>query len=544
MKKKISLGARAREELFCGAEKLASLARTTMGPGGHNIITASRTGAYEIASSGGSISGDSVFADVTENAGAILLRRAGEAVRESCGDGYASAAVIAESILRGGARLIAAGYSPAALRRGIDKSLPAAADALSALTLREPSREQLERAVSLAAKDEVIGKLVCQALSDIDYAGEISVKASDTGESYVWADGSFSVSAGYQSKYMVTNDTLQEAVLQDAAVFVCACAINSIQDILPLLDECSIRKQPLFILAESVSPAVVKSFVSNIAQGVISVCSVEAPGVGAGKLAILEDAAARTGTVVFGTPLHPDTRSAGLCDCGRADKVKVSLTRSAVYGGKAKPDELDAHIRKLEAMLHLEHNELEDERLRQRLANLKGLNAELRVGAVTESERRFLAELAESAVKAARSGARSGLLPGGGTAYIRAVPALRDVSSAFSEEERAGAALLMSALEQPARTIAANAGFNGTEIAARLRDGEGFFGFDVSTGKFLDLAEAGILDPADTVLCALNAAASVGAQFLTAEAAVLIAAAPVSAMPVPDDLHITPQDFL
>lgn len=544
MKKKISLGAQARDELFCGAEKLASLARAAMGPGGHNIISASRTGAYEIISSGGGISGESVFADVTENAGAILLRRAGEAVRERCGDGYASAAVIAEGILRGGARLIAAGYSPAALRRGIEKSLPAASDALSALALTEPSREQLERAVCLAAKDEVIGKLVCQALGDTDYAGEISVKASDTGESYVCADGAFAISAGYQSKYMVTNDALQEAVLQDAAVFVCACAINSIQDILPLLDECSIRKQPLFILAESVSPAVVKSFVSNIAQGVISVCSVEAPGVGAGKLAVLEDAAARTGTAVFGTPLYPDTRAARLRDCGRADRVKVGLTRSAIYGGKANPDEFDAHIRRLEALLRLEHNELEDDRLRRRLANLKGLSAELRVGAVTESERRFLAGLAESAVKTARSGARSGLLPGGGTAYIRAIPALRAASSALSEEERAGAALLMSALEQPACTIAANAGFNGAETAARLRDGEGFFGFDVSTGKFLDLAEAGILDPADTVLCALNAAASVGAQFLTAEAAVLIDASPVSELPVPDDLHITPQDFL
>lgn len=544
MKKKISLGEQARGELLYGAGRLAALVRATMGPCGRTVMLAEQTGAPEVAASGSSAAAKIGFPNVTENAGAVLLRRAGETARGKCGDGSATAMIMAECILREGARLIAAGYSPVALRRGVVKALPAAVDALKALALHQPAPADIERAASLAAKDEVMGRLVCQALASVDYTGDIAVKASDTGESYVCSDGSFSIPAGYQSKYMATNETLQEAVLQDAAVFVCGCAINSIQDILPLLDESSIQKQPLFILADSINPAVVKSFVSNIAQGVICLCSVEAPGVGAGKQAVLEDTAARTGTVVFGTPLHPDPRSARLCDCGRADMVKVTRTRSAIYGGQAIPAVLDTHIRHLEALLRLEHNELEDDRLHQRLANLKGSNAELRIGAVTESERRYLSGLAESAIKAARGAAREGLLPGGGTAYLRAVPAVKASSIAFPEEERAGAGLLVSALEAPAHVIAANAGFDGAAVAAKVSAGEGFFGFNAATGQYSDLAEAGILDSAATLLSALDAAVSVGAQLLTVESAVLIDGIPISSLPVPDDLHITPQDFL
>lgn len=544
MKKEITLGEETRRKLLAGSQNLIQTVRAAVGPGGRTVLAAGYTGAPEICGKARDAANKLSFRDVTENAGAILLRRAGGETAAAAGDGSGIAMLLAGRIVSEGSRFLSAGYSPVFLRQGIEKSVPAAVDALRKLSLNAPPPQYLARVASLAAQDECLGRLVCEALDKVNYTGEISIKASDTGKSYVCSDASFSVPAGYQSKYMVNREVTQEVLFEDAAVLVCASAIKSVQDILPLLNECSVRKQPLLVIADAIDPAVVKSFVSNIAQGTIQICSVEAPGVGAGKLAWLEDAAIRTGTVVFGTPLHPELRSATLHDCGRAGRARISRDRTALYDGKAEPALLSAHLRHLDSLLALEHNALEDERLHQRIANLSGRTAELRIGAVTEAERSYLTQQAEGAVKAARLSARDGVLPGGGAAYLRAIPAVKAFRAGLTGEEQIGAQILIAALEEPARVIAANAGFAPSVVAARVSEGEGFFGFDAAAGQYGDLAKAGILDSTAVLITALETAASVGAQLLTAEAAVLIDGVPVSALPVPDDLHITPQDFM
>lgn len=544
MKKVITTG---RETLLRLNEGCGMFMRTiapTYGPVGKAVLSSGYTGVPELFGKGASAAAAISLADVTENAGSVLLRRAGEKTAELTGDGSVTAMLLASAIIREGSRAIASGCSPVPLRRGIVLAGKAAEEALRKMTLR-PCDEYTMRAAALAAGDEELGALVCQALEMAGFDGEVTIKPSDTDHSYVRENTAYSIPAGYQSKYMADSQTAGEAVLENASVFVCAAPIMSIHDILPLLNEASIQKEPLLILADSVSSEVVKSFVSNIAQGVIRLCSVEPPGVGTGKRAVLEDAAALTGAVLFGTPLAPDSKTALLSSCGRAAKVRVTRAETLIYGAAAaETAELKEYTARLASLLKLEHNELEDERLRQRIARLTGRTSELRVGAAYDVQRRLLTSRAGSALKAARAAALGGVLPGGGTAYIRVIPSVSKLCSSLSGDEKIGARILSSALEVPLRTLAQNSGYVPSEVAAHVAEGQGNYGFDVFSGLYEDMLSSGIIDPAVVITTALRSAVSVSAQLLTADAAVLTDAAPISSMPVPDDLHLTPQDFM
>ena len=544
MKKVITTSQETLRRLNNGCSLFMRAIAPTYGPGGKTVLSSGYTGAPEIFGKGASAASVISFADVMENAGSVLLRHAGEKTAELAGDGSITSMLLASAIIGEGTRAVASGCSPVQLRRGIELAGIAAENALREMTLR-PCAEYTRRAAALTAGDEELGMLVCQSLEKAGYDGEVTVKPSDTDRSYVSEDIAYSIPAGFQSKYMADSETAGETVLENAAVFVCAAPIASIHDILPLLNEASIQKQPLLILAESIAPEVVKSFVSNIAQGVIRLCSVEAPGVGAGKLAALEDAAALTGAVVFGTPLNPDTKAALLNTCGRAAKVRVTQAKTLIYGASAaETTALKEYTDHLSSLLKLEHNELEDERLRQRIARLTGCTSELRIGAAYDAERRLLTSRAECALKAARAAALGGVLPGGGTAYIRSIPCINKLCGSLPDDEKNGARILAAALDAPLRTLAHNAGYVPSEIAAHVAQTRGNCGFDVVSGQYADMLNRGIIDPAIVSITALRSAVSVGAQLLTAGAAVLIDGTPLTSMPVPDDLHITPQDFM
>lgn len=544
MKKVITNGQVTLHRLNNGCVRLMRAIAPIYGVGVKTVLNAGYTGAPDLLGKGTSAAAVISFADVTENAGAILLRSAGEKTAELTGDGSITTMLIAEAVMREGVRAVSAGCSPVQLRRGIELAEKTVEDALWEMTL-PPCDGYTERAAALTAGDEELGGLICQAFKRAGYNGEVTVKPSDTGYSYVSGDSAYSIPAGYQSKYMAENQTLGEAVLENPSVFVCAAPISSIHDILPLLNEASIQKQPLLILAESIAPEVVKSFVSNIAQGVIQLCSVEAPGVGAGKRAALDDAAMLTGAVVFGTPLHPNTKAALLNACGRAAKVRVTQFETKIYGASAAESEgLTGYVTHLTSLLSLEHNELEDERLRQRIARLTGHTAELRIGAKADAEHRLLIARAECALKAARAAAQGGVLPGGGTAYIRAVPYIDKLCASLSGDVKIGAQILASALYAPLRTLAGNSGYIPSEVAAHVAEGHRHFGFDVAAGQYTDMLNSGIIDPSIVLTTALRCAVSVSTQLLTAGAAVLIDSTPVSTMSVPDDLHLTPQDFM
>jgi chaperonin GroEL len=310
-----------------------------------------------------------------------------------------------------------------------------------------------------------------------------------------------------------------------------------------LLNETSIKSERLLVVADSISDEVVKSFVSNIAQGTIKVCSLTVPGVGQGKSSCLEDIAAYTGTVVYGTELYPDFKNVTIGDCGRAKHIRVGRSTTYIYGGRFEPQAMEQYLEHLDALLRLDNNELEDEILRKRIANLKGNKAVVRIGAVTETERRFLTKQAEDAIKVASSG-RHGILPGGATAYIRAIPAVEKFAAELSEEEHLGAKLLIGAMAVPLKKIAENAGYDGEVVCANVAQLQGAMGFDAESGSYTDMLRRGIVDSADMLVEALKVGAGLSAQFLTVDAAVLIDGTPISDLPVPDDLHLSNSDFM
>ncbi len=543
MKKVITSGQDTLNKLNSGCSNLMQALAPNYGLPGKTVLNASYSGAPDVLGKGMAIAAAINFRDVTEDAGAALLRSAGEKTAAQTGDGCKTSMLIAQSVIRDGTRSIAAGCNPVFIRRGLELSADVAEKALYAASV-SASAASTERIAELVSGDADLGLLVCEALTKVGRDGEVAVRASDNDKCYVQKDSAYSIPAGFQSKYMAESQTLGETVWENAAVFACTAPINSIYDILPLLDEACIQKRPLLILANHIAPDVVRSFVSNIAQGAIRLCSVEMPGVGAAKQSALEDVAALTGAIVFGTPLYPDVSAADLNCCGSAGKVRIMQDRTLLYDTPAGTTGLETHIEHLRALLKLPHNELEDERLRQRIAKLTGSTAELRIAAPTDAQRRYLTARAECALKAARSAANDGVLAGGGTAYIRAIPAVEKLCATLSGDSKVGAEILSNALKAPLRTIASNCGQAPAEVVANVVCKRGNWGFDAASGQYVDMMHNGIIEPTIVLTTALRAAVSVGAQILTAGAAVLTDGIPLSSLPVPDDLHITPQDFL
>ena len=543
MKRKITTGTETREALLRGADKLCAAVRTVIGPQGRSVLLSGRVGAPDIGHRAGTVAKQLRFADVTENAGAILLRSAGEKTAERAGDGAARAMLLAGELMHRGNRLIAAGCSPVSLRRGLERCIPVLLEALRAQAVTASDGHMLAALASVAAGDKALGALVAGAFEQVGPEGYVAVKASDTEECRLERVDAFTLERGWSSRHMATDTVSQETVFEDAAVFVCETPLSSIYDMLPLLNEVSLSGERLLVLADSVADEVIRSFVSNIAQGAIRICSVSAPGVGQARRDWLADTAAYTGAAVFGTVERPDLKQARLSDCGRAGRVVVTRDSTRIENGRG-GELLERRLKQLRTLQRLEHNELEDEQLRRRIANLSGETAVLRIGAVTESERRALSAQAEGALRAVFDAARNGLVPGGGVAFLRAGSAVRRFAASLPGEERAAGELLADALEAPCALLAANAGHAPGPVLAALKTVEGPMGFDVLTGEITDLLAAGIVDSLGSTIAAAETGVGLAAQFLTVDAAVLIDGTPVEDLPVPDDLNLSPSDFV
>lgn len=543
MKKKMTYGAETRELLLHGAEKVNDAVRFTVGPQGRGVLLASRTGAPELRQRAAALAKEISFRDVTENAGAALLREVGEKAAERAGEGAELAMLLAERVMWEGNRRIAAGFSPVTLRRGLERCVPVAVQALREQAVRGPDRRTMAALACAATRDDTLGRLIAEAVEQVGTEGYISVRASDTSACRLEREDAFCLERGWISPYMATDKVSQETVFDDAAVLVCSTPINSICDILPLLNEISFGRERLLILADSIHDEVKKSFVSNLAQGTVQLCAVCVPGVGQAKQDWLADAAAYTGTVVYGTAEHPDLKAACLRDCGRAGRVRVTRENTRLERGKG-GTALEAHLAHLRALRRLDNNELEDEILRRRIANLTGNMAVLRVGAVTELERRFLTEQAPGAIRAVFDAAQSGVVPGNGVAFVRAAERVNAFAAALDGEECEGAKLLAAALKAPLMQIAENLGAEPGVVLAAVEEAQGTAGFDAGSGELRDLFAVGAVDSLNTCVAALEVGVGLAAQILTVDAAVLIDAVPIEDMPIPDDLHLTAGDFV
>ena len=544
MDKILSLGEAARGGLVRGALGLAEAVARAYGPGGRAVVIGRRYGLPEVTRSGSAAAKAVEFADGAEEAGAAIMRAMAAEVAEGAGGGATAAIVLAASLLSGGMRLIEAGADAAALRRGVLLASREAAGALRAMSRPASGREDIERAAAIAAGDASLGRLAASALESVNFRGAVSVRASGTGESFVQHEEGMSFDRGWFSPYMSTDFTSMEADFTDAAVFLSAKKLERVDELLPLLDEAARAGVSLLVIAEELSQDVLTSMLSNISRKTIRLCAAKAPGYALGRRPLLEDIAAFTGGTVFGTELEPELRRASLDKCGRASRVRVTRDNTFIYGGAGDGAALERYVHALRVQLDGAKNLRERDELTERIARLTDGTAVIRVGAASEAGRAEATERVTAALAAAVSATRGGLLPGGGVAYLRASKRIESFAAGLDGDGRLGVQLLASSLAEPAARIAANAGFAPGPAVERARASLGAIGFDAAAGRFRDMFRAGIVDPAEALVLALEKAAGAAAQILTAGAAVLDRPQPRAEEPVPDNIHVTPSDLM
>lgn len=544
MKRKIRHGLEAREYLLRGVNGLADAVAATLGPRGRGCMIAHHVGRPVISHKGLEVARSIDFPDVCENSGALLMRRIAEQAAEEAGDGSTTAVVLARSIVRSALKNIAAGANPVFMRKGAEKALALALSELKRASVAISSREDIVRLASVASGDSELGELIASALEAVNYRGTVSVKASGSNRCYVEHEDGMCFDRGYNSPYMSTDTVRMEAVLNDAYILLCDGKLKSIDQILPLLNEVSLSSAELLIIAEDLSEPVLTSLLSNLAQKTIKVCAVKTPGFGLGRRSYLEDIAAFTGTSVFGDELSKPLRRLTMADCGRAKRVRATRDSCYISGGGGSAEARASYVERLRHNMELDLNLLEKERLAERIANLTDGSAVIRIGANTETERLALSEKAEAALCSARLGLKSGVLPGGGVAYLRLIPQLIALRDSLEGDEALGVSIVTEALSEPFKAIVKNAGYDASAALGRVLEGDGGFGFDVEWGEYRDLFEAGITDPARMLMTALEKAASAASLSFTVEGMVLIDAVRLSPPPVPDNIHVDPSDFV
>lgn len=542
VKTKIYKNESARNPIYYGFSSAADLVRSVYGHSGRNVMSTQVTGRPHAAVK--VIDAVRFLEDIDPaiNVGYQFARALCEDVDDIAGDGSATAVLICSELLTEGRKLIAAGASPVQLKSGILKAASVAAAQILSGKASVDSRNVVLNIASTAGHSKEIGILVRDALEAVNWTGKISVRASETSKSYIQHADGMSFDRGYCSPYMSTDKVSMETRFSDAVIFVCESKIERINDILPLLNEASISGQPLLIIAKDFSQKVLESMLSNIAQQTIRLCAVKAPGFALGIRDYLEDIAAYTGTVVFGTEVAPELELASVKSCGRAGKVRVTRDKTTISQGKG--PSLDTYISGLKTLLINAPNELARERLESRIAELCGNSATLRVGADTEAERELMTSLAKTAVRTAQSAIRSGVVPGGGSAFIHVIPAVGDLCDTLCGDERSGAALLQKALSAPARQLSENAGYNGSATVSKLLEAENSVVFDTVSNTYCQYNEVGIADSAHVLTTALTKASSMASELLTIEAMVLPDEPPKPKETVPDSLFVEPGDLI
>lgn len=542
MKKRIYLGGDARNSILPGFRMVSDLVRSIYGPRGRTVLSTQVTGQPHAAVKALDIAKSLEVSDPGVNAGICFARALCEEVNEAAGDGAATSVIICSDLLSEGARHIASGTSPVLLKQGIMRAVHAAADHISTHKYTAQDRESILNTASTAAADRSVGCMVCDALESVGWNGSLSVRASETSECRIQHEDGLCFDRGYCSPYMSTDRISMEAVFTDASVFVCESRIDRIDDILPLLNEASISGASLLLVAQDYSEKVLQSMLSNISQETIKLCAVKAPGHALGRRDLLEDIAAYTGTVVFGTEVARDPRQASLKKCGRAKKVKVTRDSTTLYNDVG--TSLDTYVAGLKSLLNCAPNMFVRESLEDRIANLTGGRAVIRIGAPTGIRYEALTAMYNSAIHAARSAMRGGIVTGGGTAYIRAVAAVKELCVSLDGDTKAGALLVSHALTSPLRQLAANAGINGSVVVNKLTSKDPSIVFDAVSQSYCRYDISGLVDAAETEILALTKAASMAAEILTVEAMVLPDVPPKKKEAVPESLKVDPRDLL
>ncbi len=521
MAKELIYGIDARNKLLAGVDKLANTVKVTLGPKGRNVVLERKYGAPLITNDGVTIAKEIELDDAFENMGAQLVREVATKTNDIAGDGTTTATILAQAFIREGMKNVTAGANPMVIKKGIQKAIDKAVETLNANSQKLQGINDIIRVGTVSAGDEVVGKLIADAMEKVTSDGVITVEESKSAETYCEVVEGMQFDKGYISPYMVTDTDKMEAVIDDAYILITDKKISNIQEILPLLEQVVQAGKKLVIIAEDLEGEALSTILVNKLRGTFTCVAVKAPGFGDRRKEMLRDIAILTGGEVITDELGLDLKEATIVQLGRAKQVKINKENTIIVDGAGSRDEIDARIAQIKGAMEVTTSEFDKEKLQERLAKLAGGVAVIKVGAATEAEMKEKKLRIEDALNATRAAVEDGIVPGGGVAILNVIPEVKKLLAVTSGDEKVGIAIVLRALEEPARQIAENAGFEGSVIINKiLTSKKKAYGFNAYTEEYVDMFEAGIIDPAKVTRSALQNAASVAAMALTTEALV------------------------
>jgi chaperonin GroEL len=518
MAKQVIHGEDSRQAILRGVNQLADAVAITLGPKGRNVVIDKKFGSPTITKDGVTVAKEIELKDALENMGAQMVREVASKTSDVAGDGTTTATVLARAIFKEGVKTVAAGANPMALKRGIEKAVEVAVEAISNMA-KKVNEDSIAQVGTISANgDETIGGIIAEAMKKVGKDGVITVEESRSLETLLEVVEGMQFDRGYLSPYFVTDAERMEAVLDNAVILLCEKKISSMKDLLPLLEQVAKLGKPLLIIAEDVEGEALATLVVNKLRGTLNVCAVKAPGFGDRRKAMLEDIAILTGGKVISEELGIKLESVKLEDLGKAKKVTVDKDNTTIVEGGGKGSDISGRVSTIRRQIEETTSDYDREKLQERLAKLVGGVAVIKVGAATETELKEKKARVEDAMHATRAAVEEGIVPGGGVTLVRAAKALESLKLE-DEDEQIGVNIVRRALEEPLRKIAENAGREGAVIVERVKNEKGAnFGFNAATEVFEDLVKAGVIDPAKVSRTALQNAASIAALMLTTEA--------------------------
>jgi len=516
MAKQIQYSEQARASILRGVNKLADAVKATLGPKGRNAILDKKFGAPTITKDGVTVAKEIELADGYENMGAQLVKEVASKTSDVAGDGTTTATVLAQAIYREGVKNITAGGNPMEIKRGIDKAVETAIDELKKISKPCQSKKEISQIGSISANnDQTIGDLIAEAMDKVGKDGVITVEEAKSMTTSLDVVEGMQFDRGYISPYFVTNADRMEAALEDAFLLIVEKKISAMKDLLPILEQVAKMGKPLVIIAEDIEGEALATLVVNKLRGTLNVAAVKAPGFGDRRKAMLEDLATLTGGQVISEEVGLKLESVKLTDLGRAKRVNIDKDNTTIVEGAGDPKRIEGRVKQIKTQVEETTSEYDKEKLQERLAKMVGGVAVINVGAATETEMKEKKARVEDALHATKAAVEEGIVPGGGVALLRCIPTLEKLK--LNHDQQVGVNIVQRSLEEPIRQISINAGAEGSIIVEKVKTEGALRGYDAQTGKFVDMVDAGVIDPTKVVRCALQNAASVSGLMLTTE---------------------------
>ena len=522
MAKMISFGEEARKKLQNGIDQLANTVKVTLGPKGRNVVLGKKYGAPLITNDGVTIAKEVELEDAFENMGAQLVREVATKTNDVAGDGTTTATVLAQAIVREGLKNLASGANPMVMRKGMQKAVDVAVESIKENSEAIKGSEDIARVGTVSSGDAEIGQLIAEAMEKVSAAGVITIEESKTAETGLEVVEGMQFDRGYISPYMVTDTDKMEAVIDDPFILITDKKISSIQDILPVLEQIVKGGQKLVIIAEDVEGDALSTLLVNRLRGSFNCVCVKAPGFGDRRKEMLRDIAILTGGTYFASELNMNLQEAQLHDLGRARQMKVNKDTTVIVDGCGNPEEIQARIHEIKSSIAVTTSDYDREKLQERLAKLSGGVAVIRVGAQTEVAMKEQKLRVEDALNATRAAVEEGIVAGGGTAFVNAIPAVEKLVAKLTGDEKTGAMIIAKALQAPIRQIAENAGVDGSVVFEKIKNSKKIgYGYNAYSAVYCDMIPTGIVDPTKVTRTALENAASIAACVLTTESLIV-----------------------